>query len=317
MLRGSSPSQPFPRDVMDSDPFLSPDPKQNPKSMKRGLSFHVASLAILILLPWLVFTTVTCLLTFAYHHFRVLVWVFIFLGAALSVLFIAVSSRNPRGPIYLFLGVLCVFAVMVSTVVGLYNYHEFAIQFWVIEEGRAPVNVRADEPSAGHSDAGRLSFAEDAHVDTERAVGYRDSSGTIYCVAPVVGSEDPDSVGYWAAGEDCCKQRADFTCDEALNPKARSGVVLIDRSPFVPSSREKFQKAAEESAGSFDLKVGKHPIFLKWVTDTQTVQDEYWNRCLVFLIFACVVHLLISVVFGFVLHFSSGFRLPKGLQMQR
>lgn len=286
----------------------------NPKSMRRGLSFHVASLAILILLPWLVFTTVVCLLTFAYHHFRALVWALIFIGAILAVLFIALSSRNPRGPIYLFLGVLCVFAVMVSTVVGLYNYHEFAIQFWVIEEGRAPINVRADEPSAGHADAGKISFADDVHVDSERSVGYRDNGGTIYCVAPVVGSEDPDFVGYWAAGEGCCDQRGNFKCDESADEKARSGVVLTDRSPFVPSSKEKYTKAAEAAAGTYDLKVAKHPIFLRWVKDTQAVQDEYWNRCIIFLIGACVVHLMVSALFGFVLHFGSGLRVPRGLK---
>lgn len=283
----------------------------NTKGRSKPANFHAMSLAILILLPWLVFTTVSCLLTFAYHHFRIMVWVLIFLGALLSVLFIVLSSRNKRGPIYLFLGVLCVFAVLVSCVVGLYCYHEFAIQFWVVEEGRAYANVRPDESAGGHSDAGRLTFSDDARVDTERSVGFHDNGGTIYCVAPIVGDQEPATIEYWAAGEDCCKSRSSFDCDETSNPKARSGVVISDRSPFVPSSREKYLKAVSEASGAYDLKAGKKPLFVKWVEDPQTVQDEYWNRCLVFLISACVVHLMASALFGFVLHFSSGMRMRK------
>lgn len=288
------------------DPFLSGYYDQS--APKRGIGFHAASLAVLILTPWLIFTTVCCLLTFAYHHFRVLVWVLIFLGALISMLFIALSTRNRRGPIYLFLGVLCVFAILLSTVLGLYCYHSYAIQFWSCEEGRAYVNVRPDEAAGGHADAGRLTFSEDAHVDTGRSVGYRSKDGSMYCVAPIMGQEDPTTVEYWAAGLDCCGQRGNFNCDSAWDEKAKSGVVMVDQSgPFAPKgTRETYMKAAQEAAGAYEFKLGKHPLFVRWVRDAQVIQDAYWNDCMVFLVCVCFVHLMVSIMFGIVLHFSTG-----------
>lgn len=274
----------------------------------RAFSFHATSLGILVLLPWLVFTTVLCLLTFAYHHFRSLVYLLVFIGLLLSLLFILIGTRHRKsggGPIYLYLGFLSVFGVLMGSVVGLYAYHEFAVQFWAIEEGRAYTNVRPDDPALGHLDAGRLSFSLDARVDTQRTVGFRDKTGSIFCVAPIVGDQDLTTGEYFAAGEGCCDQRSDFDCDDSSDPKARGGIVLVDRSPFVSSSREKYLKAAKEAEGTYELKAGKYPIFIKWVRDAESVQDQYWNECLVFVLFASVVHLGVSAVFGSVLHFSS------------
>jgi len=300
------------------DPFL--QDYYEPLAPRKGIGFHAASLAVLILMPWLIFTTVSCLLTFAYHHFRVLVWVLIFLGALLSLLFIALSSRNRRGPFfYLALGVLCVFAIMMSTVLGLYCYYEYAIKFWSCEEGRAYVNVRPEESAAGHLDAGRLTFSEDAHVDTGRSVGYRDKDGGVYCVAPILSEEDMITAEYFAAGEDCCGQRGNFNCDGAWDEKAKSGVVIVEGipggvlsdAPLLTNAREMYMKAAQEAAGAYELKLGKKPIFVRWVRDAQKIEDEYWGDCLMFLVCICFAHLFFSVLLGLLLHFSTGVRPRK------
>jgi hypothetical protein len=200
---------------------------------------------------------------------------------------------------------------MVATVIGLYCYHEYAIQFWSCEEGRAYVNVRPDESAAGHSDAGRLTFSEDAHVDTGRSVGYRAKDGSVYCVAPIAGDQDPATVEYLAAGEDCCAERGNFNCDASWDAKAKSGVVIIERSPFVSNSQEMYMKAAREAAGAYEFTLGKKPLFVRWVRDAQVIEDQYWNNCMVFLVCACFMHLMASILFGFVLHFSTGSRSRK------
>ena len=71
---------------------------------------------------------------------------------------------------------------------------------------------------------GKLIFSLDARVDTARSLGYK--AKTVFCVAPII-DYATDSVEYWAAGSNCCGQRADFSCDDVWNPKARSGVVMM------------------------------------------------------------------------------------------
>jgi hypothetical protein len=292
------------------DPFL--QDYYEPSPPRKGLGFHAASVAIFILMPWLIFTTVCCLMTFAYHHFRVLVWAMVFLGALLSLLFIALSSRSRRGPFfYIALGVLCIFAILLSTALGLYCYYEYAIKFWSCEEGRAYVNVRPEESAAGHLDAGRLTFSEEAHVDTSRSVGYRGKDGGVYCVAPVLGETDLVTAEYFAAGEDCCGQRGNFNCDGAWDSKAKSGVVIIEGNKMLSNAHEMYVKAAQEAAGAYDLKLGKKPMFVRWVRDTQAIEDGYWNDCMMFLVCVCFGHLFFSTMVGLVIHFSTGVRPRK------
>jgi len=293
------------------DPFLQDYYDQG--APRKGIGFHAQSLAVLILMPWLIFSTVCCLMTFAYHHFRIVVWVIILLGALLSLLFIFLSSRNRRGPFfYLALGILCIFAIMLSTVLGLYCYYEYAVKFWSCEEGREYVNVRPEESAAGHSDAGRLSFSEDAHVDTGRSVGYRATDGNVYCVAPILGETDLVTAEYFAAGQDCCAQRGSFNCDGAWDAKAKSGVVIaMGGNKMFSNTHEMYEKAAQQAAGAYELKLGKRPVFVRWVKDTQAIEDAYWNDCIIFLVCICFGHLFFSTLLGLVLHFSTGARPRK------
>merc|ERR1719159_1832451 len=56
------------------------------------------------------------------------------------------------------------------------------------EEAREYHNVLPSEPAAAHADAGKITFAEAARIDTTKAVGYKAAS--TYCVAPIL---DPSS----------------------------------------------------------------------------------------------------------------------------
>lgn len=300
----------------EQDPFLSHEQQRQhdysgeDRGAVKGFGFHVQSLGLLVLLPWSVFVSTFCSLTFLYHRSHLVVWSFIFLVAVFSIMFVAISSRNRRGPIYLFLGCLCTFSLMTAIAAGLLNYYEYGIKYWTIEEGRMYSNVRPDESAMGHIDAGRISFSPDARLDTQRSVGYK-SHGTVYCVAPIVGDQDPASVQYFAVGEDCCSQRGDFNCDAAWDPKARSGVVVITKGPFGDSKKKWYSKAAEEAGGAYDFATAKTPLFVQWVADPDAVQDEYWDRCLMFAVCACLLHFVASALLGFVLHFMSGKRRPS------
>jgi hypothetical protein len=69
-------------------------------------------------------------------------------------------------------------------------------------------------------------------------------------VAPVLDYANGSPVGtrveYWAAGQDCCGQRADFRCDESWNVAARSGVVMLKPGRnYVECSSQKWGSDAE------------------------------------------------------------------------
>merc|ERR1719235_1022190 len=135
-------------------------------------------------------------------------------------------SGRMGGQWFMFLGTLGFVAVIFGTLAGLYNYHTHMFQYWSYDENRSYTNVLPSEPAAAHGDAGKMVFANTARVDTTRAVGYK--AGTTYCVAPILDDAQLDRVEYWAAGIDCCPSRGDFVCDDAWNPKAKSGVVVMD-----------------------------------------------------------------------------------------
>merc|ERR1719453_143098 len=105
------------------------------------------------------------------------------------------------------------------------------------------MNLMPTNLAEAHADAGKIVFTDATRVDTTRAAGYKD--GSMYCVAPIEDDVPIGKVQYWAAGTDCCLGRADFNCDDAWDPKARSGVVILDSNTWMPSNRDKYTEAVK------------------------------------------------------------------------
>lgn len=264
----------------------------------------------LIAMPWLMYVALSCLFTFAYHHYYGVVWCITFGFFVLCAVFAVLDSRNRMGGSWYFsLALLCFFACLTATACGLYNYQEHFFPFWSYDENRAYSNVLPSEPAAAHGDAGKIIFANNARVDTTRAVGYK--SGTVYCVAPIMDDTQTSRVEYWAAGVDCCMQRADFHCDDAWNNAARSGVVVLDKSEDLMFSHYKssrhsyYMKAVHEAEAAFDLVSAEDPIFVRWVSDPQSFQDQFWRSGVGFLIASCCVYLLVSIILGAIMQMSA------------
>jgi len=267
-------------------------------SSLRGSS-RAASLAYLILFPWLVFSCVMCLLTFPYHKFQILVWVLVGFCAALSIIFFTLKQRG--GNWYLFCGALCALAVALGVVLGLYNYHEYMYAYWTYDENREYTNVIPSEPAAAHSDAGKLYFTTDSHVDTFKAVGFK-HEGSTYCVAPIMDDTQTSRVEYWAVGfmdPPCCDRRSTFTCDDAANPKAQAGLVVLDDEGFLSKNfREYYMGGVKEAEAAFELVSASKPVFVRWVVDPDEVQNDYWKSGVGFLCAVSFVYLLFSVFLG-------------------
>jgi len=285
---------------METDPFLTHGAGARGTANRRGKydegkGAFVGS-GLLIFVPWLIFVVVTSLYTFVYHHFREVVWLVGLGGVALSIVFMGIQHRMD-GRWYLFLGVLTLIATVMGNLAGLYNYHEYMLQWWSYTQNREYTNVLPSEPAAAHADAGEITFSESARIDTTKAVGYK--SGSVYCVAPIMDETQTSRVEYWAAGPDCCKQRADFTCDSASDSKARSGVVILDNNWLLPSNRDYYEKAVKQAEAAYDIVSAPNPLFIRWVENpTDFVTTEYYTGGIGMWLISVAVYLLVSVSLG-------------------
>jgi hypothetical protein len=285
----------------------------------KGKNEQAVGMALLIGMPWLMFVTLSVLWTFAYHHFYIAVWLLALAWACFAFIFMALDNRGRMGGSwFLFLGLLCLFAVVNACLCGGYNYWMHMFHYWSFDENRGYTNVLPTEPAEGHLDAGTIVFSNTARVDTTRAVGYK--AGTTYCVAPIMDDTQLDRVEYWAAGTNCCNSRGDFTCDDTWNPRAKSGVVILDMVPgdaqissgdtsvgvslWAPALPY-FKKAAKQAEAHFALTSSAKAIFVRWVVDTQVVQDEFWHAGTMFLLVIILIYLGISVVAGAMLQLWS------------
>jgi len=294
---------------MENDPFLTHG-GQNRAAPRTGKGTYaqrstgvLTGAFSLVALPWLVFIVITMMYAFVYHHYPEVVMLVVVGFTALSIMFVTLSSRI-EGRWYLFLGVLCFMATVMGTLYGLYNYHENFLQYEAYSANREYTNVLPSEPAAAHADAGKIEFSKTARIDTTKAVGYK--QGEVYCVVPIMDDMQTSRVEYWAAGMNCCKQRADFQCDDAGDSEAHSGVVILDTNSFFPSNRDVYEKAVKEAEAAFDIVSSPSPLFVRWKKDPQKVQDEYQKNGLGYLLVGCGVYLVLSLILGAICAIQSG-----------
>jgi len=249
----------------------------------------------LVIGPWLLFVALSCLFTFAYHKFYDIVWIVVFFCAIFSLIPISLG-RNRKTVAFLFVGILCLVATVAAAACGMYNYHENMFPYWSYLYNGVYTNLLPSEPAASHADAGKIFFSDGARVDTTKAVGYKD--GAVYCVAPVLDDVPIYQVQYWAVGQDCCGQRADFNCDDSWSPKAHSGVVILESNEWLPSHRDAYMTSVKLAESTYDIVSTKEPVFVRWVAEPEVVQDDYWRSGVGFLVAEVCIYLLVSIIFG-------------------
>lgn len=273
------------------------------RGQRRRVSIHKpppqgpsnAGMALLVAIPWLMFLTIVLVFSLFYHHHWAVVWSLVIGWNVMSTFFLILNARaRVGGAWYLFLGVLCVFACIWGTLGGLYNYYTHMFQYWSYDENRSYMNVLPSEPAAAHADAGKIVFTDTARIDNTRAVGYK--VGTTYCVAPILDDSQLNKVEYWAAGIDCCPMRGDFHCDDAENPKARSGVVVLESNELIVSRKDMYMKAVQTATAQFSLVSAKEPVFVRWVADPQAFQDDFWRSGIGFILAVTGIYLLLSII---------------------
>lgn len=184
------------------------------------------------------------------------------------------------------------FAIVVGGVVGTSIHMTCLLDYWPYYQKRHYTNVAPDEPAASHADASVIVFMEGARPDVSREIGYTRMSNR-YCVAPITleaGYSDDQAqtsdVQYWAIGKNCCGGHKGFTCDDAEQPKARSGLVmqelvgdnkLMMEGIMTSDEMRYYEKAVKMSLTKFDLTSPKERLYVRFVQDIDKARNGYWS----------------------------------------
>lgn len=236
------------------------------------------------ILPPLMFTLISALFTFGYYHVPGLTWMTVIICSFFSMLFYFQAAEAAGGiptPMQRrarALALLSTFAIVTGALGGWFNFQWHMYSYWKYQDSREYHNVLPTEPAAAHADAGEITFSENSHIDSTKAVGFR--AGSTYCVAPVMVAGQSSRVEFWAVGMDCCDERGAFTCDDAGvegNHAARGGIVVHDDDLMSHSSFDYYRQAVRLSEAANDLAESSDPLFLRWVENPGSVQARKFS----------------------------------------
>lgn len=238
---------------------------------------YLGGFLFMCLAPFILFCGIGVLFIMIYYQ---LPWITLFIVLCIGALsaLLLLSGAMDGSLDRVFLGFLFLLATTTGTIAGMANYHEQLFHYWSASEGRHYTNVRSDSLAAAHGDAGVMVFTDDAVVDTTKTIGYK--SGNVYCVAPITRRDQTtaSTIQYWAAGTDCCNGRGFFSCDDALDKAAKSGLVIREQpaSALFKSEVDYYFHAMEMAAEIYGLTAAKEPFFIRWTTDVGAKAESYF-----------------------------------------
>lgn len=301
----------------EEEPLLDPTKDTRKlKGKKMKVNRGAIRKVIMMFVPYLIFAGLLWVYVYLYHTFFHLAWLLSLAGVLVSTVWIVSDLFTIQGgQWYVFFGVLCLLATLSATAVGLYIYFGFTFQFYKIGGLRTYTNVLPAEPAGAHADAGKIYFSPDSKVDITRAVGFQ-AQGGVYCVAPILDETQVARVNFWAAGRDCCLSRASFNCDEAWNPEAHSGAVVLDTgAPQVSFNQLDFyNKAVKEAQALYDLASADNPIFVRWVVDPSVFQTAAWVSGWWECIYWLIGYFLLSMPLGYLFNYCAALRAAAQLK---
>lgn len=235
---------------------------------------NLVAILINIFLPWAVFTTVYTLLSFTFHYEHPgMLWPIV-MGFFFFVLLIwamgykaRTKQRTPAW--WTFAGISCSVALVLGVVAGNLNYQYYLMPSYAINNLNTYPNADvATESGTQLMDVGKAYFIAGTHLDFTKSMGFKNDD--IYCVTPITkGNAVLESYDFWAVGINCCSgTTADFRCGEFNNPKARSGMRLVNayQRPF-------YRLAVQEAQAAYHIKAN-HPLFFEWVQDPVDLLEQ-------------------------------------------
>jgi hypothetical protein len=274
----------------------------------------------LVLVPWLIFVIGIALFTFVYTIFPAIVWL-VLLGFLLYAGRLIFKGAWGARVGTMTLGVSILIACLLAGVVGVQANRKFLEEFWRLQRGNTYNNVLPSESAMSHDDASVLIFTEGTILDTHRASGFKTPSG-IRCVAPILNALDFDGlVEYWAVGTNCCHARGDFACNDALDPNARSGIVLgtypgamvtttppvslnvadADASVLLRRNEDlgdEWVSAIRAAEATYGVVAAENALLVRWSADPSLQEGNLLKAAAILILGAVFVHLLVSLFAG-------------------
>jgi len=249
-----------------------------------------------LFLPWMLFCSVYATMSFSFHYSSpVGAWCVVLLagGVALACGFMEVRSRRSgdRGKAWWLAALLFGIAVVLGAVLGDMNFWYNMQPYYDIENLNVYPSVNpAREKGQQLMDAGRIYFADGAHLDLRKAMAFKNLD--LYCVAPIVHGDNAQlsSYDFWAVGMNCCGAvSSDFRCGEYNNPHARSGLRLMrdDQRPF-------FRLAVQQAEAAYNIKAA-HPLFFHWLQDPVAEVNQYRDDGFKFFLLGVFTHFAFSL----------------------
>jgi len=256
-------------------------------------------------LPWLTFTLTALARGMISPGLYFLAYIVgaICLVHAVGWIFVGVSHFHPmrerRASVSAkCIGFLCLAALAAGWLVGILYDSAYMDEYWRLHQGATHKNVKANSLGlTDYSDAAVIEFAAGTFIDTDRAVGYMDQ-GEVYCVAPVTGTTFSDSPVYYAAGENCCHARSQFTCAKAEPAKGKILTAIVMKR----DEDDSYLAAIRMAKSVYQLKgETKTRTPLKFVDDVETYVNELWHDAFICIVCIAVVESFICMLTGIVI----------------
>lgn len=256
-------------------------------------------------MPWFFFALV--LIPSALADDQLLSTISVACTLLLSVGFLMLS----KGTAWRILSFICLLFTAMGFYLGRYDRGKYVAEYGIYKRAPHFSDVVATENPGAYQDAGSLDFTVDTRIDTARGLGY--SNDGVWCVAPIISGDGPvDSVGFWAVGENCCRQRGHFSCAAGTNESLREGTVVLDTRHIHNSDIEQYRTAAQMAAAAYSVYLPADPVFVKWgITPREALREEL-SAAFTFALFALFASLLVIPVFV-VLMSVAGLSLTRGI----
>jgi hypothetical protein len=252
-----------------------------------------------VMLPWLLFGVTFYFYSFRFH-FRYGTKLPFVMTALIAIclipLYLGYRARvETKDPMWFgYTAVTFALAVALGAYLGDTNYNTNMWFYYKYDSLEAyPLVDVGKELGVNVMDAGRVYFSSDSKIDQAKSWHFKD--GTVYCVAPITTpSMLTQTLDFWAVGTDCCgTSSSDFRCGEYSNPRARSGLRVLDES-VLPN----YRLAVEQGSQLFHLHA-TNPQFYIWTQDPLEEVMAYRERGWNMFALSVITSLLVSVLFTF------------------
>jgi len=267
--------------------------------------------ALLCMVPVIMFTTMMMVMYYLFYMQKALVM--LILGVISFFWVLVATMADPKRRWLRYLALLSFLGSISGFTVGWYNHYKNMVYYRTYNSLRKYTNVAGSELPTEFGDAGMVKFTGDTHIDTTRAVGYKNAGdgGNMYCVAPIMdGTMDGSSpITFWAVGVNCCEPRAHFACDDAGDGSAKGALILLDKEFLVPEdmewaiegmgeSRTAFIEPMRLEQAAFGTIAAKQTSLVRWAKDPHKFKEEYKHKATNTIVYGVLAYLVISFGIG-------------------